>query len=122
MKTENLIVGNLIRSPHHSNEVELIIKIDKPALNSTDNRTYFTTIPIDTNRTTIGRWDKNHEREEQCYDCDAHIGYPQSDCKTCKGKGTYSKTVLGMESAELLASNVKEYIMDRVLKNFEFKH
>ncbi len=43
------------------------------------------------------------------------------ECEYCKGKGNYYEERIGMDKAVFLASNVKDYITDRLLKNFDFE-
>jgi len=41
--------------------------------------------------------------------------------ENCKGTGYYKKEKLGMDRAVYLASNVKKYIIGKLLGNFDFK-
>lgn len=43
------------------------------------------------------------------------------DCIDCKGTGYYNKEVIGMDNAAIfIAPNVKQYIIDNLLKNFDW--
>ena len=58
---------------------------------------------------------------ETCWECDTNDSeYRDYDCEYCKGTGTYKKERLGMDRATYLAPNVKKYIIDKLLGNFDF--
>jgi len=65
---------------------------------------------------------KTEIKKEKCfcgyYHNNEHI-YDE-DCDKCYGKGYYDNEISGMDKAEYLADNVKEYILKRLLKNFDF--
>jgi len=55
------------------------------------------------------------EEEQTCQECQGS-GY----CDECGGKGYVTHIRHGMDQAELLADNVKEYILKGLTKNFEW--
>lgn len=58
---------------------------------------------------------------EMCWDCNTNDSdEPDYYCETCKGSGYYVGERNGMDRAVFLASNVKEYILSRLTKNFDF--
>ena len=59
---------------------------------------------------------KSYTETKTCWEC-VENG-TDSDCETCKGTGEFEKTYDGMEGSILLASNVKEYIMKKLTKNW----
>lgn len=64
---------------------------------------------------------KTYFENEMCWDCDINDGGDiDYECETCKGTGEYKKERLGMDKAEFLADNCKDYIMERLTKNFDF--
>lgn len=57
----------------------------------------------------------------QCFKCNTNdSNEPDYDCDICKGSGYYVSEYTGMDRAVFLASNVKEYILSRLTKNFDF--
>lgn len=63
---------------------------------------------------------KTHMRATTCFCCEKNDGEYDSECEDCKGTGEYEKEIMGMDAAEYLADNVKEYILDSLTKNFNF--
>ena len=64
---------------------------------------------------------KTYKRDELCWGCGINDGEGRdNDCETCHGTGHYEATIKGMDTAKCLAGNVKEYILNRLTKNFEF--
>ena len=63
---------------------------------------------------------KTYMRSETCFCCEHNGGEYDSDCEDCKGTGGYKEEAKGMDSAEYLADNVKEYILNSLTKNFNF--
>ena len=61
---------------------------------------------------------KSYERVETCYDCrDVEV---DPDCELCKGEGAYKENIDGMDKATIEARSVKDFIISRTMKNFEF--
>ena len=61
---------------------------------------------------------KSYERVETCYNCkDAEV---DSDCELCKGEVSYKETIDGMDKSKVMANCVKDFIISRTMKNFEF--
>ena len=59
--------------------------------------------------------------QEQCWTCTTNDSdEPDYGCEDCKGTGYFDTERIGMDRAVLLASNVKEYILERLTKNFDF--
>lgn len=56
---------------------------------------------------------KDHDREYTCFcgDDEYHEGTPDPDCETCKGTGRYTKLIVGWDRSEVLATNVKDFIL-----------
>ncbi len=42
------------------------------------------------------------------------------DCENCKGSGKYTEVIEGFDDAVFLGSNVKDYIIKSLTKNFNF--
>lgn len=64
---------------------------------------------------------KTFIEDAMCWTCGINDGGDiEYDCECCKGTGYYKKTIHGMDKAKVLADNVKEYIVKRLTKNFEF--
>lgn len=60
--------------------------------------------------------------DEMCWECDTNDSeYEDFECENCKGTGYFKKERLGMDRAVFLAYTVKDYIVDRLLKNFDFR-
>jgi hypothetical protein len=59
-------------------------------------------------------------RGEACFCCEGNEGECDTECEDCKGTGSYIKKHDGMEGAIILGSNVKEYIIKSLTKNFNF--
>ena len=60
------------------------------------------------------------DRGETCFCCEDNEGKYDKECKDCKGTGSYMVRHDGMEGAVILGSNVKEYIIKSLTKNFNF--
>ena len=68
---------------------------------------------------------KSYERVETCYDCkDAEVDSDYSNrsftCELCKGEVSYKETIDGMDKSKVMANCVKDFIISRTMKNFEF--
>jgi len=60
-------------------------------------------------------------RQEQCWSCTTNDSdEPDYFCENCKGTGYFDTEHIGMDRAILLAPNVKQYILERLTKNFHF--
>jgi len=60
-------------------------------------------------------------KKEMCWECDTNDSeYADYECENCKGTGYYDDERLGMDKAIYLAPNVKKYIIDKMLGNFDF--
>jgi hypothetical protein len=57
---------------------------------------------------------------ENCMCSYNNTGCPIEDCFMCHGKGRYEKIYFGMDKAKLLAPCVKDYILKRLTKNFNW--
>ena len=61
---------------------------------------------------------KSDKTAEVCYDCkDVEV---DPDCECCGGKIRYWEDIDGMDKAVVEASSVKDWIVDRLLKDFKF--
>ncbi len=106
MNLENCYVGNVIQI--NDNDPEIIIDVQHQ---------YIVTIPIDMSNVTITHNKKTQKRREQCWnDTDAEFGKYESDCPYCHGTGYYMKTIYGMDKAIILASNIKEFMVNKIIK------
>ena len=47
-------------------------------------------------------------------------GLYEEDCEDCKGTGTYVVVRDGMDKAKVVGENVKEYIIKKLTKNFDW--
>jgi hypothetical protein len=47
-------------------------------------------------------------------------GTPIDDCEDCDGKGKFIETREGMDKAKLVASTVKDWIVDTLTSKFNF--
>jgi|TARA_B110000259_G_C13979019_1_gene387867 hypothetical protein len=71
---------------------------------------------------------KSYNRTEKCYECsdvevDYHgtiLKYTDKECELCKGEASYKETIDGMDKAKVMANCVKDFIISRTMKNFEF--
>ena len=97
MKT--FLQGNVIKSAYGS--IEIVTKVR--------DKDYIECIPIDSTNVTIG-----HAREDKTYNRTCHCN-DNPECE-CKGTGEYKQTILGFEKAEFLGSNIKEYIVNNVIR------
>lgn len=61
---------------------------------------------------------ENQEYEEDC-DCLDSYDELDEDCPYCLGSFRVTRILPGCKNATLLANNVKEYIQNRLLQNFE---
>lgn len=52
--------------------------------------------------------------------CGCNECCPNPECEVCNGTGYYDREHKGMDQAIYLANNVKDYIISRLTKNFEF--
>lgn len=103
-------IGNVIKTAN--GHIEIV---------TSESGDYYNTISFDHENSSSGHRLKTYMRDEMCWDCDINDGgEADPDCKTCKGSGSYKKKIFGMDKATLLAPTVKEYIMKRLTKNFEF--
>ena len=99
-------IGNVIKTKY--DHVEIVIEVKDE---------YINTIFMDSSNSSAGHKFEDYKINKRCY-C---FGYGlASGCKDCKGTGEYEKTIYGYKHATLLASDVKQYILDRLTKNFEF--
>lgn len=59
-------------------------------------------------------------RSQACFCIEHNEGEYDKECEDCKGTGSYQVKNDGMEGAIVLGSNVKEYIVKSLTKNFNF--
>jgi len=64
--------------------------------------------------------EKTHQLKRQCFCFEDNNGDIDSECTNCKGTGEFEIEVSGMDKAERLGENVKEYIIKSLTKNFGF--
>ena len=103
--------GNVIKSPYGRIEIVIEVKDD-----------YISTIPIDSTNTTMGYTRHNEKRKTRCECIYELIDQSLMDaCDKCNGTGEVEYEVLGFENATFIASTVKEYIINSLLKNFDIK-
>jgi len=57
--------------------------------------------------------------KESC-SCSMVNGTPIDDCEDCDGKGKFIETREGMDKAKLVASTVKDWIVDTLTSKFNF--
>ena len=61
---------------------------------------------------------KSYNRTETCYECrDVEV---DKECELCKGKVSYKENIDGMDKAKVISNCVKDFIISRTMKNFEF--
>lgn len=60
------------------------------------------------------------DEECMCWECGINDGGAPEGCKTCNDTGRYMGKRYGMDKAERLAGSVKDYILSRLTKNFDF--
>lgn len=61
---------------------------------------------------------KSYNRTETCYDCsDVEV---DTECELCKGEVSYKENIDGMDKATIEARSVKDFIISRTMKNFEY--
>ena len=61
---------------------------------------------------------KSYNRTETCYECsDVEV---DTECELCKGQVSYKETIDGMDKSKVVANCVKDFIISRTIKNFEF--
>lgn len=61
---------------------------------------------------------KSYNITETCYECsDVEV---DTKCELCKGQVSYKETIDGMDKATIEARSVKDFIVSRTMKNFEF--
>jgi len=102
--------GNVIKT--FSGSIEIVVSV------SCD---YTNTISFEYERSSSGHHEKSFKAKESCWDCDINDGgRVDTSCKTCKGTGVYMKLIHGMDKAILLAPTVKKYILERLIKDFDF--
>lgn len=102
--------GNVIKTKY--GHIEIVSDV-------TEVCTY--TISFDSENVKSGHKNKTFSEKVMCWTCDINDGgEPDETCKDCKGTGSHMEIRYGMDEAKLLASNVKEYILKRLTKNFEF--
>lgn len=107
----NFLVGNVIktyRGDKLPGEVEIVIESSKESI---------TTIPIDATNMRCHHKEKDVKIEHRC-ECE-YGGCTDCYCKKCNGTGYYTSTNYGYDKAKILASNVQEYIVRSLMKNFE---
>tara|TARA_R110000772_G_scaffold12486_1_gene38034 strand:+ start:177 stop:521 length:345 start_codon:yes stop_codon:yes gene_type:complete len=68
---------------------------------------------------------KSSVKFETCYNCkDAEVDSDYSNrsftCELCKGEVLYKETIDGMDKSKVMANCVKDFIISRTMKNFEF--
>lgn len=80
---------------------------------------YTSWISFDFAGSSGGHKNEDEEVDETCWDCQEN-SYPNTECEVCGGTTTYKKIRRGFNHSTILASCVKDYIMTRLLKNFEF--
>lgn len=87
-----------------------------------DDITHF--VFIDASNCSGALKNKTYKASEMCWNCntndDPDGNGPDYDCENCHGSGEYMKTWYGMDKAKYLADNVKDYILDRLTKKFNF--
>lgn len=103
--------GNVIRV-RPDFELEIVTSVNSDTIS---------TIFFNHSNSSATRKLKTYTKDELCWDCDINDGGTSDvECETCKGTGTYTKTIEGAENAEIIASTVKEFIMKALTKNFNF--
>jgi hypothetical protein len=86
-----------------------------------ENKEYIDYIFFDYSNSSGGSYIETKEEKSMCWECDTNNSeYPNYECENCKGTGYYMRERIGMDKAIYLADNVKEYIMKRLLVNFDF--
>jgi hypothetical protein len=86
---------------------------------------YIEWIPINYANTTGHTKLSTYTKEVDCRNCDKNDGGVGLDsngeeCQQCLMTGRYKQIFYGAEEAEFIASNVKEYIINSLTKNFNF--
>lgn len=101
-------IGNIIKLKTGS-----IVIVSK----TTSDLTYW--VSFDSENCSGVTKNKSCIENSMCWTCDINAGgSPGYDCKDCKGTGYYDENVPGIDKSILLATNVKEYIIKSLTKNF----
>jgi len=95
--------GNVIKTKEGS--IEIVYKVNDDG--------YTSTIFFDMENASAGHRYKSYEEELWC-DCG------ELDCENCRTNSPYMVTRHGIEDAELLAPTVKKWIIQSLLKGFDF--
>lgn len=101
-------IGNVIKL---SGSIVIIYKID-------DKLTHW--ISFNHENSSGSYPNLTYKETSTCYDCSSNDGISDIECENCHGLGVYVETIDGMDKAEFLANNVKEYIVKALTKNFNF--
>ena len=114
--------GNVVKDPHG---YIVIITGDRVSENFENGKVkdrYYSTIPFDYTNSFGGFWEADFKRNQSCFCCETTENGNYDDyCEDCHGTGSYKIDVLGASHAKLLGETVKDYIIKRLTKNFEFK-
>ena len=101
--------GNVIRDGY--GRLEIVTKID-----STSGDIQTLSFDYTSNTSYISKNTKT--RMETCL-CDDGNG-PDDECTQCHGTGEFEHVYFGVDKCKVLGRTVKEYILERLTKNFEF--
>lgn len=80
---------------------------------------YTNTVSLEMTSVSFGHKTEDVMEKVEC-GCVDICNNAMEDCPDCKGTGKREKIRYGSDSAEFLARNVKEYIMDGLSKHFKF--
>lgn len=84
---------------------------------------YSNWIPVGGVNVSGGTSEKTYKTVEQC---GCTLGFPQDTheetgvCLVCEGSGSYEKEHPGLDKAQFIANNVKDWIKETVIAPFEF--
>jgi len=106
--------GNVLKTKYGS--IIIITKVGTGVQYPEDD--YYSWISFDSTNVSGGSYFKTREKVVSCEDQCGHR-CEDEDCE-CKGTGKYPRTDYGLDKATLLGSTVKDYIMNSLLKNFDF--
>jgi len=100
--------GNVIKNRRGTIEI----------VSNTNKTDYIETIFLDHSNASAGHRKEDYDIENTCHNCDNCN--PDPECELCKGTGTYKTTIYGYKHSVLIASTVKQYILNSLTKNFNF--
>lgn len=115
--------GNVIRDPHGDLWIVVDVHDDGGGHDYHKGKATVEAISFDSeNCTAVQRLD-DHEREDACscevYDSKDEYAGNDPECPDCKGTGRIKRHIKGWKHSKVLATNVKEFILNGVKRQFK---